>query len=283
MNFRKLARDWLPPAVVDMVRRARAPRGPGDWEYRPEGWRADAAEVGGWNVESIRDAQLRTWPDFVRLAEGSGPLGINHTDLVPNSEDHGAHNTVMSFAYVLALAAAGRSAVSLLDWGGGIGHYGVLSRSLLPHTQVDYYCKDVPLLCAGGRSVLPEATFFEQDEACSGRTYDLVLASSSLHYSEDWRATLALLAKVTGRYLYVTRLPVVQQAPSYVVVQRPHACGYHTEYQGWFLNREALLGAADSLGLALVREFLIDERPPVPNAPEQAGYRGFLFRPAGVA
>jgi len=278
MNFRKVAKDWLPPAVVDLIRQVRAPRGPGDWEYRAEGWRHVPPDAGGWNVESVRDAQLQTWPEFVRLVEGHGPLGVNHTDLVPNAENHGAHNTVMSFAYVLALAAAGRPAVSFLDWGGGVGHYAVLSRSLLPGTRVDYYCKDLPLLCAAGRTVLPAATFFERDDECAGRTYDLVLASSSLHYSEDWRATLRLLAGMTGRYLYVTRLPVVRQAPSYVVVQRPHSCGYHTEYQGWFLNREELLGAAAGLGLELLREFLIDEHPPVPHAPEPADYRGFLFR-----
>jgi hypothetical protein len=64
-----------------------------------------------------------------------------------------------------------------------------------------------------------------------------------------------------------------------VVVQRPHACGYHTEYLGWFLNRDEFLSAAAGCGLGLRREFLIDERPPVPGAPEQAEYRGFLFQP----
>lgn len=282
MKLRQLAKEWLPPALVELVRRARAPRGPADWEYRPEGWRPSPPEAGGWNVESVRDAQLRTWPEFVRLASGVGPLGIHHTDLVPSAEHVGAHNTVMSFAYVLALAAGGRPSVSLLDWGGGIGHYAVLARSLLPETRVEYFCKELPLLCAAGREVLPRDTFLDGEEACAGRTYDLVLASSSLHYSEDWRGTLGLLARLTGSYLYVTRLPIVRQVPSYVVVQRPHACGYLTEYQGWFLNRDELLSATAALGLGLQREFLIDERPPVTGAPEPAEYRGYLFRPAAT-
>lgn len=33
-----------------------------------------------------------------------------------------------------------------------------------------------------------------------------------------------------------------------------------------------------SRGFALEREFLLSERPYVPNAPEQCHYRGFLFR-----
>ena len=68
-------------------------------------------------------------------------------------------------------------------------------------------------------------------------------------------------------------------AASFVVVQRPYVHGYDTEYPGWFLNRAEFLAAADGLGMRLVREFLIQERPFVPDAPEQADYRGFLFEP----
>ena len=282
MSFKAFVRDWLPPALLTQIRRYRAPRGPADWEYCPDGQIAADPAEGGWNDTTVRDTQLQTWPAFVELASGNGPLGINHTDLEPCAGNHSAHNTVLSFGYALALAAAGRPSVSLLDWGGGIGHYGVFARSLLPGTRVEYFCKEVPVLCAGGREALPDGTFFDTEAACRGRKYDLVLASGSMHYSPDWRATLDLLASVTGAYLYVTRLPVVQEAPSFVVVQRPHACGYETEYRGWFLNRGELLSAAEELGLELVRELLIDERPVVHNAPEQAEYRGFLFRPRAV-
>jgi putative methyltransferase (TIGR04325 family) len=256
----------------------RAPGGPPEWEYCPEGWRTLDPRIKGWNVEAVVEAQKRTWPEFVRLVESRGPLGINHTDLVPSARSHIAHNLVLSFGYVLARAAHGKDTVSFLDWGGGIGHYAVFARALLPDARVEYFCKDVPLLCAGGREVLPDATFFEREEDARGRSYDLAMASGSLHYSQDWRATLGLLAGVTERYVYVTRLPVVREAASFVVVQRPYGCGYDTEYLGWFLNRDEFLAGARQAGLELEREFLIDERPKVHHAPEQAEYGGFLFR-----
>ncbi len=89
----------------------------------------------------------------------------------------------------------------------------------------------------------------------------------------------------TDRYLYVTRQPFVETAGSFVVVQRPYRYGYMTEYPGWFLNRGEFLAETRALGLTLVREFLVAERPMVPGAPEQAEYRGFLFTTsnAGVA
>lgn len=84
---------------------------------------------------------------------------------------------------------------------------------------------------------------------------------------------------VSQDYLYVTRLPIVSKAPSFVVVQRPWPFGYETEFLGWFLNRGELLECARDSGLELTREFLIQEMPVVKGAPEQGEYRGFLFRP----
>ncbi|HEU4752718.1 MAG TPA: methyltransferase domain-containing protein [Armatimonadota bacterium] len=278
MAWRDLVRDWLPPAILGAVRRLRSGKEPAAWEYRPGGW--SESDVRGWDAESVVEAQLRTWEEFRRLVSGAGPLGINPTDRPLHAFNYPAHNTIVSFGYVLAVAAQGRSRLTLLDWGGGLGHYALLSQALLPSTPLDYYCKELPLLCAAGRRLLPDVTFLEAEEECRARRYDLVLSSSSLHYSQDWRGTLQMLAELTDSYLYVTRLPVVRSAASFVVLQRPYGC-YQTEYLGWFLNRQELLTCAAQSGLELVREFLIDERPEVPGAPEQCEYRGYLFRRPG--
>jgi len=73
-------------------------------------------------------------------------------------------------------------------------------------------------------------------------------------------------------------MPFVLQAPSFVFVQRPYMYGYNTEYLGWCLNLTDFLNETSRLGLELVREFVVGERPRIINAPEQCQYRGFLFR-----
>jgi putative methyltransferase (TIGR04325 family) len=283
--MRTKAKQLLPPIVAEPLRRLRDRLRSSDsldWEYRAAGWPDSDPTIHGWDAESVLATQLARWPAFVGSVEGSGPFGLSNEAAGPTDGDYRTHNTVMSFGYVLARAAWGRSRLSMLDWGGGIGQYSIYAKALLPEVEHEYHCRDLSLLTAGGREVLPDATFHDTDESALARTYDLVLASSSLHYSRDWRGTLARLASVTKRYLYVTRQPLVETAPSFVVVQRPYRYGYMTEYPGWFLNRTEFLGEARGLGLALIREFLIAERPVVPGAPEQADYRGFLFAaPAG--
>lgn len=256
-----------------------------EWEYVPEGWARAGTDprVKGWDVDAIAAAYRLRWPSFVRALEGSGPLGVAHevTDETVPRDDRAAHNTLVSFAYALALAAAGQDRVSLLDWGGGCGHYALVARAVLPHTEVDYTCRDVPRLAALGRELLPEDRFVS-DDSCLGRPYDLVLVSGSLQYSPDWPGTLRSLAAATGRYLLVTRLPIAQTSPSFVVVQRPYAYGYDTEYLGWVVNRGELLAVAEAAGLELIRELLVEAWLSAPGAPESpVEHRGFLLRRSG--
>jgi putative methyltransferase (TIGR04325 family) len=185
----------------------------------------------------------------------------------------------MTYGYVLALATrAAGDTLSILDWGSGLGHYFIVSRALLPDVTLDYHARDLPLMCEAGRVTVPEITFHDNDsDALGARRYDLIVASSSLHYDEHWRDTLRGFAASSRRHVYVARVPIVHRAPSFVVVQRPRAAGYDTEYQGWFFNRDEFLTAAREAGLRLAREFLADERPYAHGAPEQCEFRGFLF------
>ena len=275
MKLRRAAKLLLPPIMMPTVRWVVA-RGRAEWEYLHNGW--PTGVTNGWDDPSILDAQLARWPDYLGAVREPSALRLSSLSSVESTEgDYDAHNTAMTFAYVLSLSSRGRDRLSFLDWGGGLGQYGVLARSLIPTLDLEYHCRDLPLLVSGGRTLLPNDAFYDSDEQAFARKYDLVTASSSLQYVRDWRDKLGSLAAVADKYLLVTRQPFVMRASSFVVLQRPHRHGYKTEYPGWFLNRDEFLEAADGFGMRLRREFLIAERPFVPRAPEQAEYRGFLF------
>lgn len=279
MNPRSVLKQWLPPILLDALRqsalRLRASRL--EWAYCPQGWPHADPKVKGWNVESIVQTQVAKWPGFLRATAGSEPLGVAHEAAEPRNDDLLAHHVTMAFAYVLALAAQGRERLSILDWGSGIGHYGILSRRLLPGTEIDYIGKDLPLLCQAGRQVLPDARFIERDDEAAVAAVQLAVASGSLQCSEDWRSVVRLLAGAATSHVYLTRLPIVRDHDSFVVLQRVYAYGYDTEVAYWFLNRQRLLDHAASVGLVLVREFIFGDHTVVPGAPEQARVMGFLF------
>ena len=125
------------------------------------------------------------WASFLAATEGPGPLGVNHEIPLGNPvprDDLDAQQTVLVFGYVLARAAGGKARVSLLDWGGGPGHYAVLARALLPDAELDYHSRDLPPLVALGRELLPHDSF-HADDGCLDESYDLVVASSSIQYA----------------------------------------------------------------------------------------------------
>ena len=290
VNGRELLRGLTPPALASVLRRLRGRLSPSrgrlgeapEWQVVPEGWTYSARhpEVKGWNVPSVLETQMRKWPLFLAMVDGSGPLGLAHESDLSDRCDLISHNAVMSFAYVTGLACHMRERVSLLDWGGGLGHYLVLGRRLHPEVEIDYYCKDVPLLAEQGARLFPDQ-HFTADDACLNGTYDLVMASTSLHYEEDWRSLLARLGAASRDILYVTGLPVVARAASFVFVQRPYEFGYTTEYLAWCLNCDEFIAEAEMNGLRLRQQFVVGHRPPICGAAEQAEYRGFLFRTAG--
>lgn len=281
MNWKDMVRPLLPPIIPASLRGARRVmrREAVEWEYISDRWPsvAESSLWRGWNVRDVLEVYKAKWPAFVASLSSSQPFGISPEAILPGGFDLIYHNTLMIFAYVLALVARDRHRLTMLDWGGGIGHFYLLAQALVPKLEIEYYCKDVPVLAAYGQELFPKA-HFSADESCLTRKYDLTLASASLHYSPDWASTLRQLAGATGGYLFVTRLPVVLLAPAFVFVQRPYAYGYNTEYLGWCLNRQTFLREAEQVGAVLVREFVTGERPLIARAPEQCQYRGYLFR-----
>jgi putative methyltransferase (TIGR04325 family) len=254
-----------------------------EWEYVPEGWRTDDPRAAGWEHSSIVRTQLSKWPEFVHAVQSTKPLGVYHEAADISSDNPVAHNFVLAFAYVLARAATGRSSLSVLDWGGGIGHYAVIARATLPEVSIDYTVLDLPSLCAAGRTVLSDVHFTSDAEECLSHHYDLIFVSGSLQYAADWQRLLRRFAASAGRWVFLSRTPIAR-GPSFVVVQRPHSAGgYQTEYLSRVFNREELLSAAEAAGMTLEREFLMPgEVVAAVGAPEAFVYRGFLLRPVAA-
>jgi putative methyltransferase (TIGR04325 family) len=246
-------------------------------DYVPGGWRTKGPIVDGWNTKAIVDAQERHWPTLVRNLQGTGPLGVSHFPWSVSREDRGDHNVMMSYGYVLARAVGKKDRISILDWGGGAGHYYLYSRALLPDVAIDYHCFDLAGLCNLGRRLLPEAAFHHDESELQGRTFDLVVASSSLHYFENWRDTARKLASAARESLYLARLQTVRSVPSFVAVHRPHRAGY-TEFLSWCLNCEEVVRLLEESEMILRREFVHGGPWTVRGCPERAEARGFLFQ-----
>jgi putative methyltransferase (TIGR04325 family) len=245
-------------------------------EYAADGWQTQLnnGQNKGWSVNSVVDTEKDKWDVFCRNLEGPGPLGFSHehTDLsvIRNPNFHNVH---ISYAYVLALAAHKKDSISVLDWGGALGHYYLVGKAVLPDVNIDFHVKEVPLMAKAGKQLNPEVHWYD-DESCLERDYDLVMMTGSIPYMEDWADVLHRISRSIKQYLYISRLPVVEHSPSFVAIQRL----YNSQMLHQQINQTELLETVKETGLTLVREFVVGDRPYIKGAPEQCEVRGWLFK-----
>lgn len=285
LRIKILGHLLLPPIVTRWL--ARTPPSPPEiigpppsfsLEYLPAGWSAlqeRKDEIKGWNVDSVVNIETAKWKAFCENCQGTGPLGFSHehTDIT-QVRDVSFHNIHMTYAYVIALAARQKTHLSILDWGGALGHYYQLAQALMPDVTIDYHCKEVPAMAEAGKRLNPEVHWYA-DKSCLHRTYDLVMNNSSLQYIRDWRGTLAELARSANEYLFLARMPILDKGPSLVAIQRV----YETEMILHLFSREDVFAVVEAEGFRVVRDF-VGERFSIHNAPEQCEVRGWLFKRA---
>ena len=251
-----------------------------DWELVPRGWeKADEpGSLPDWDDQAVADGYRVKRREVLEALRTGEPLAFPTSALRPTAERTVRdHNTTMCFAYALAHAARGRSRLSVLDWGGGIGLHYHLGKALEPELELDYHVKEVAQVCAVGRELEPAVTFHEGD-GCLEQRYDLVMASSALQYEEAWKETLERMARAASAYLFLTRVPVVFRASSYVVRHRASMRGVPADFLSWVVNRDELVACAERGDVVLEREFLIMPSPLIVGAPERQEVRAFLFR-----
>jgi putative methyltransferase (TIGR04325 family) len=284
IRIKKLAHLLLPPLAIRWLARTkpipqqvplRVAQPKPFLEYAPDGWktREASSEIKGWNVESVIQIEESKWQVFCNNCLGTGPLGFSHehTDLT-QVRNVSFHNVHMTYAYVLALVTHLKADLSILDWGGALGHYYQLGRSLVPDVAIDYHCKEVPAMVDAGKRLNPEVHWYT-DETCLNRTYDLVMNNSSLQYMRDWPETLRRLARAANEYLFLGRMPIADKGPTFFAIQRV----YETEMIHQQFNQEEFLAIVEAEGFRVVREF-VGERFSIDNAPEQCELRSWLFK-----
>lgn len=277
MDFKKI-KSLLPPILLKFITNNLGYFNLAPWEYVKEGFDY-IINSQGWNLEQIAEFQFQKWPKYSKRISSTGGFGINHESEMALGNDPFFHNLLVSFAFVITLSAQKKKNINFLDWGGGIGHYGLLANEILKplDLQLNYYCYDFEVFGKVGQKLNLGYKFFSNTDQYLNIEFDLILASSSIWYEKNWKDGVDKLCKYQTQYLYITRMIFIAKEQSYVAIQRSMSMGCKTEYLFWIINKYEFINYLQSKGFKLLREFEFGEALPIFKAPEQGTFFGFLF------
>jgi len=264
----------IPPLMLDDCRVAMSWFRKPALEYIHEGWDFPLENQNmGWNSMNPIEIEKKRWEKFLLNLQGTKPIFVQHEANDRSQTNLDFHNRNMTYAYVLSLAAHNKSSVSVLDWGGSLGHYYQLGKTLFPDLHIDFHCKEVPLIVDLGKKCNPEVNWYS-DLSCLARDYDLVMMIGVLPYYKNWVDILSQISKATKSYLFLGLMPLVNKGSGFVALQRWHGTlMLHAQF-----NSEALKNVLSDLNLCLIREFYTGIYPYVKNAPAQPELVSWLLK-----
>lgn len=241
---------------------------------RFNGWRAHGSE---WpEAEALADGWASTGIAEIRRAQWASVATLPTFMLGGNSPEEQANVLIaLDAAHEALRLRPGKGPLRILDWGGDIGLLHHRLTHLCPELEIAYTVKEMPFLCALGREINPAVRFVEREEVALAETYDLVIASASLHYEQDWRARFRSLCRATEGVFLFARQPTVGNAPSFVAQQG----AYDTIFTCWVLNERDIFAEAADAGAEIRRRCFSGDAATIAGAAEAPVFRSYLLRP----
>ncbi len=286
MTVKSLVRGVTPPFIWNLTRRVwgRNTNGNGQTTSK-EGlshfeWAAPESESTptAYDAANLVEAAAGRFHELLQTIGGPEPFGC-----LPG-EHHGEttlfwQQQAYPFAYALALSLPSRAPLKILDWGGGLGIYEHLARILYPQVEFEYHIHELPEFARRGPDFTPKARFHSQASDWEADRFDLVMASGALQYAQDWRQALRQLLNVSGRWLYLARIPtLLQESAARRIRHRHFFYGHEANVVFHVLPQRELIERAEQEGLMLVREMIGAEEILVQPDQIRIPFRGFLFQ-----
>jgi putative methyltransferase (TIGR04325 family) len=264
---RRVFRGTIPPLMWDWCRA----RFGGVW--RVPAWPTSNTAAGGWTTVAASAAKGYE-EGLRRMTQGAALYYLPAEE--PSAWFHGDpqfHHRMIQLGLVTARARGTRGVLSILDYGGGFGAHAHALKRLLPGLSFQYTVCELPEFCELGRKFNPDVRFVSSlTEAGSG--YNLVYASCSVQYTEDWQKLVRDLCVASAGCVFVARTFFVTNSETFVAMQR----AYGTAYPGWIFNQNEFVQTVQKVSSRKLKEVFLNGRGlAVRGEPEPNVQLGLLF------
>lgn len=174
--------------------------------------------------------------------------------------NHPSESYLREFITILAVESSQQQRIRVLDFGGGPGTTYADIFGKLPNLNFEYHVVDTPANCEIGRSLFlsnPNLSFItanpndDHQFELPAEKYDIVMSSSTLQYSHDWKGLLKKLIICNPKYFVLLRL-LTGEMPTFTTIQSitmsygPHQGTYCGDIPCTFINRNELISLFDA-------------------------------------
>jgi putative methyltransferase (TIGR04325 family) len=231
------------------------------WEGVYEAW-ADAPRLGDAfdDQKWLEDQEMRARAVFADLAIGGIPQSAISRDYV--------------LPMIAAMAMQDCHRLRILDFGGGMAvSYPSVIGAVPNGDSIEFHVVESAGICERGRVVIPErfGVVFHSKIPSPNIKYDIVNASRSVHYVDDWQGLMQAFALWHPRYIVLAGLLAGDNC-SFVSIQNY----YDYRIPVRFLNRNDVINVLNGLGYRLIYNTLhvskrLDKEGTLPmdNFPEE--------------
>jgi len=251
-TLKQLSLDWLPPALVPLLRKMRKGRIKFYGDYAT--WNDAKAASSGYDDEGIltkvRDATLK-----VKRGEA-----VFERDSVCFYHEEFRWPTL---ACLLSVAANRGGQLYVLDFGGSLGSFYFQHRKFFSGLkEVRWAVVEQKHFVECGRAEIQDEAlkFYESVDDCLAEgPVDVIFISGVLQYLEHPYGILTALGQAKAPYLLIDRTPFIERAQDRLTVQDVPESIYKASYPAWFFSRQQFETAIAGAGYHLITEFSCDD------------------------
>jgi putative methyltransferase (TIGR04325 family) len=266
MSFIKsLMKDWLPPALLRVVRHIRSEGIRFEGNYKT--WEEAAALCTGYDEESILDKVLEA------------TLKVKHGEAVFERDSVLFDEIQYSWPVTAALmwaAARNNGELHVLDFGGSLGSSYFQNRKFLSKLRkISWSVVEQSKFVEIGREQISDSFLSfsaDIDVSCENFTPNIALLSSVLQYLPNPFAVLENLANKKISLIVIDRTPYSNDAVGKIKIQHVPVSIYSASYPCWFFSRDMFIQKMMSLNYQLVEAF-----DSVDKLSNQAKWQGLIF------
>ena len=223
-SLKKIAREWLPPKIVELVKMSVIHSKCRGFSGQYESFQKALEHCGGYEDKSIIERSIALAKEKTYVDTWIRGQTIN---------------LFAALSLVLLNKPISRN-LRVLDFGGGLGdHYYDFLRFIPNQIELCWDICETPAMVKAGKKFFGKEISYEDDlhKIDERKEFDLILTSGTLQYVDNPEEYFNKLSLLKSDYIIIDRISLIDIAQDAIAIQNVPKELYDASYPVWFFSQ----------------------------------------------